>query len=437
MYQCRDCKLSFNTVSEIANHKRWKHKNKNIRYQCKKCEKDFGDNSNRVIHENSCSGKIKEKGIIELDTLSNIKCEYGCNSPAMYILKSGKKSCSIQFQNCFGFKLKNKIKVNNTLSIKTICTHCGGIFSNQHLKTHQKYCTLDTEKILKIRGFYDDLVALSDIKALGYTDKEIVDALKGYKKRNISGVLKRSHKLGRMNKWRHKESYAEKFFNECLSDNGYIINKDYFREFPFSFYRTDFFFLNLSIVIEIDGQQHFRYNHQKEIDKRKDSYLKNIGIDVLRIPWKSFYSTPKQTIAEVLDILRNKPKQNINNIFEIFNRKQLERLSIIEEIAIKNKKLIEDRKKEKNLKIAEKRDSEVLNKKNKKLNKINASDKRLDERRLTLSIIDFTKFGWVTLVAKAWGVTHTQAKRFIKRNLPDIYQKCYERKTSKYLNVIE
>jgi hypothetical protein len=50
------------------------------------------------------------------------------------------------------------------------------------------------------------------------------------------------------------------------------------------------------------------------------------------------------------------------------------------------------------------------------------------------SNINFDKFGWVNEVAELLEVSHTHAKRFISKELPDIYVNCFKRKSAEKLN---
>lgn len=78
------------------------------------------------------------------------------------------------------------------------------------------------------------------------------------------------------------------------------IKYEYQKEFPGMKYirqqRCDFYFPKLKLVIEYDGDQHYRpikffggissFNKQKELDKAKEDYLIKHGIKVVRITYK-------------------------------------------------------------------------------------------------------------------------------------------------------
>lgn len=62
---------------------------------------------------------------------------------------------------------------------------------------------------------------------------------------------------------------------------------------------------------------------------------------------------------------------------------------------------------------------------NKKKNTENKKEV-IEQRKEFLDSIDKTKFGWVKEVQKEWGVSHTQVKRWIRKNYPEMIY--YERK---------
>lgn len=49
----------------------------------------------------------------------------------------------------------------------------------------------------------------------------------------------------------------------------------------------------------------------------------------------------------------------------------------------------------------------------------------IEKRKRELKTIDLSKFGWVSEVSKMWNISHTQVKKWIKRNCPEL--KYYQR----------
>lgn len=102
-----------------------------------------------------------------------------------------------------------------------------------------------------------------------------------------------------------KESKGEKSVNNYLSKIGLKFNIDYFRQFKFEDCKNkkplafDFWIPRFNLLIEYDGQQHFKevtgswipnYGLEKIqfLDNIKNQYCKNKNIDLLRISYKEF-----------------------------------------------------------------------------------------------------------------------------------------------------
>ena len=73
-------------------------------------------------------------------------------------------------------------------------------------------------------------------------------------------------------------------------------DKDYISEFPISIWSYDFAWEHKKRLVEIDGEQHERYDDYKERDNRKDRYARELGYDILRIRWKDMYSDTRKWI---------------------------------------------------------------------------------------------------------------------------------------------
>lgn len=115
----------------------------------------------------------------------------------------------------------------------------------------------------------------------------------------VSEAMKRRHEEGRASRWENpflKESYAEAFFQRVI-DNEFE-DTNVLREMRFGRYSFDFAWLHKMKVIEIDGQQHDRYAHQRESDAKKDTLAAEAGWTILRIKWKDLYNNPKEEIAK-------------------------------------------------------------------------------------------------------------------------------------------
>ena len=112
---------------------------------------------------------------------------------------------------------------------------------------------------------------------------------------NAKNMMKERIKNGLHKGWQSRNiiSYPEKFFIEVLKNNG--LEKEYKFNFPINkredlsideaySYFLDFYFTEKKILLEIDGKQH---EYRKEHDELRDERLRNIGIKIHRIKWKS------------------------------------------------------------------------------------------------------------------------------------------------------
>ncbi len=81
---------------------------------------------------------------------------------------------------------------------------------------------------------------------------------------------------------------------------------DFLKQQPQTFYRqkiignyiVDFYCASASLVIELDGSQHFE-NEGKEADKARDKYLNGLGIKVLRYSNRDINQNFKSVCVEM------------------------------------------------------------------------------------------------------------------------------------------
>lgn len=129
-------------------------------------------------------------------------------------------------------------------------------------------------------------------------------------KRKISESMKKAHSEGRAHnigecRWNNEPSYPERWFMNVLKNEfGLEKDKDYKMELPFHKFSLDFAWPDKKICIEIDGEQHERFQEQKDRDIEKDKLLKEEGWKELRKSWKDIFNSPRSFIEEVKNILR-------------------------------------------------------------------------------------------------------------------------------------
>lgn len=124
--------------------------------------------------------------------------------------------------------------------------------------------------------------------------------------KKISESMKKAHKEGRAwnigkSRWNNEPSYPEKFFMDVVENE--FDDRDYKNEYPIGIYSADFCWPHLKKVIEIDGDQHQRFDEYIERDKKKDKFLFDEGYQVLRVIWKEMYKNPKEKIKECYDFI--------------------------------------------------------------------------------------------------------------------------------------
>lgn len=103
-------------------------------------------------------------------------------------------------------------------------------------------------------------------------------------RKKISDTVKKRVANGTHNGWNSRNivSYPEKFFMNVLNNN----NISYQHNKKVGKYFIDFAITEKMVALEIDGKQHLIEDRQKS-DLLKDTFLKNRGWFVYRIPWKS------------------------------------------------------------------------------------------------------------------------------------------------------
>lgn len=145
---------------------------------------------------------------------------------------------------------------------------------------------------------------------------KIESALKNSKKklsenarRSISSSMKIAHKEKRAwnigkSRWNNKKSYPETFFERCILNE--FDDKDYICEYPLDIYSLDFAWPHKKKAIEIDGEQHLRFEEYRIRDKRKDDKAEELGWKIVRIQWKDLFNFTKNYLELAKNFIDNK-----------------------------------------------------------------------------------------------------------------------------------
>lgn len=222
-------------------------------------------------------------------------CFY-CGGEAKYQLKNGRWSCKEKYQQCPSIREKNSKKQKQITE-----RGCGGFSKfNSLIKTGEldvwnKGLTKETDvRLQKSSNTYKRKYADGEIKSY-WKGKMLPKEMR----EKISISMKKAHSEGRAHnigksRWNNEPSYPEQFFMKVIENE--FVDKDYKREFCFIKYSLDFAWVHKKRVIEIDGEQHERFEEYKNRDKEKDKLLQKNGWKVFRIKWKDMYNDTKYWI---------------------------------------------------------------------------------------------------------------------------------------------
>ena len=129
------------------------------------------------------------------------------------------------------------------------------------------------------------------------------------RKKKISDGMKRAHIDGRAKGWsfinkdQFRRSYPETFFINVIENNDLFKNFDIKEKFPYGKYFIDFLVVDLKLVIEIDGSQHYKTDESINHDKIRDNFFINEGFKVYRIKWIDLFNNPKNEIDELISFI--------------------------------------------------------------------------------------------------------------------------------------
>jgi very-short-patch-repair endonuclease len=193
---------------------------------------------------------------------------------------------------------------------------CAGIYNNQRkdwstIKTGPKSCetpTLQKSKAQRkyVRRIGEQRSIYTKIKQCDICQKYHPGIRKTCSKECQNQLL--SQKMKKLiqdghnpnkNRGRHKRSWLETSFEDWLTQNNV---KNYITEQPFKrldqvkTYFADFYFPELSLIIELDGTQHKR---TQEYDQERDRYISSAyNVEIIRISHKEYIQKTKLSLVE-------------------------------------------------------------------------------------------------------------------------------------------
>ena len=226
-----------------------------------------------------------------MDNNSIHYCKY-CGQEAKHILYNHIWCCSESINKC------PEMRRRNSERHKELCKDKNGIYKKFIGSNHDawnKGLTSSTDPRVEkfkqtIKKRYKDGIIIPH---------QLGKPLSEETKRKLSESMKRAHLEGRAHnigesRWNNKPSYPESWFIKVI-DNEFV-DKNYKREYPFHGFSLDFAWIDKKKCIEIDGEQHQRFEDIKERDQRKNKCLLENGWQYLRIQWKDVFNNTKEYI---------------------------------------------------------------------------------------------------------------------------------------------
>lgn len=155
-----------------------------------------------------------------------------------------------------------------------------------------------------------------------------------------SEKMKQNFKDGKIKGWsinsdKNRRSYPESFFIKVFKKNKLYDKYTIEEKFSYGKYFIDFLFVEIKLIVEIDGEQHFKNDETISYDNNRDNFFINEGFKIYRIRWKDVFNNTKSEIDEFLTFVENIRNNNVRK-YNINDCKYT-----------KKKKLYKPRKKEK------------------------------------------------------------------------------------------
>lgn len=189
------------------------------------------------------------------------------------------------------------------------CPYCGEVFRTRREKQeHVKQMHPERIGIGWNKGLTKESNASIAKGANTYKNKYETGELKSWwqgkhhdesTREKISAGMKKAHAESRahnigQSRWNNEPSWPEQWFMEVIKNN--FNDQNYIREYPFGRFSLDFAWPHKRRCIEIDGEQHQRFDDVKKRDAAKNELLTENDWSVLRLQWKDVYNNPKDFI---------------------------------------------------------------------------------------------------------------------------------------------
>lgn len=332
------------------------------------------------------------------------------------------KFCSKHCRHVYIGKSAHKTMLRNNTNLKPHkapygrwkCPFCGLIFEtraqlNEHKKTEHngkrlsniekkiyycKYCNKEIRSYTKSLLTNHEKHCLKNPNRVPYKGHRHTEETK----KIISEKMKIAHAEGRAGTYPTRKncsmSYPERWFVEVAEREGIT---GFVRELKFYRFFLDFAWPEKKFCIEIDGEQHQRFENRKINDQEKDRLLKEEGWTEIRVSWSWLSKNVNRFIEAV--------KNNLNSLEDL-------------DVNVLSLSYVNAKEKRK-LALQKKRDEAKQNgtlASNGHLSGNKLSFEEWDKRKQLIenANVDLTKFGCIAKLIKLTGLSASQIRKTIK-----------------------
>jgi very-short-patch-repair endonuclease len=114
-----------------------------------------------------------------------------------------------------------------------------------------------------------------------------------------------THGWSHINSDKSRRSYPEKFFYNVFMENKMYEKYTILEKHPYGKYFIDFLFVEIKLIVEIDGSQHYRNQEAILHDSIRDEYFKNEGFKIYRIKWSDVCMDPRGEISCLIEFIKD------------------------------------------------------------------------------------------------------------------------------------
>lgn len=116
----------------------------------------------------------------------------------------------------------------------------------------------------------------------------------------MNKVFEENGNPGWKGRLRNELSYPEQYFKEAFENENIPLKF----HLAIGRYELDFYNEELKKYVEIDGEQHYRFQENIERDKQRDEYLNNLGWKGIRIKWSDYKKLDYEEKHKIIEQIR-------------------------------------------------------------------------------------------------------------------------------------